>query len=140
MKRLTVLLIAAILCAPAAYAEEKKDDDWMKGRLFAPEVILANRAALKLSDAQRDVLRKELVALQGKAAEIDFEMLDSALEIQSMLDKHPVDSKAALAEVDTLLAAENRKKRLYLEALINIKNMLTPAQVQIARELPTGDQ
>jgi hypothetical protein len=140
MKCLKLLLLSAALSASVAFAEDKKDDDWMKGRLFAPEVILANRAALKLSDAQRDVLRKELIALQAKASEIDFQMLDSALEIQAMLDKHPVDSKAALAEVDLLLEAENRKKRLYLEALINIKNMLTPAQVQIARELTADGQ
>lgn len=138
MKRIATLLLVAVLCLPAAQAEDGKDDDWMKGRLFAPELILSNRAALKLSDAQRDTLRKELVALQARASEIDFQMLDSATEIQTLLDKHPVDSKAVLTQVDTLLAAEHRKKRLYLEMLINVKNMLTPAQVQIARELALG--
>lgn len=140
MKRIAMLLFAAILCLPAARAEDGKDDDWMKGRLFAPELILSNRAALKLSDAQRDTLRKELVALQARASEIDFQMLDSATEIQTLLDKHPVDSKAVLGQVDTLLAAESRKKRLYLEMLINVKNMLTPAQVQIAKELTAAAQ
>lgn len=140
MKRIATLLLATILCLPAARAEDGKGDDWMKGRLFAPELILSNRAALKLSDAQRDTLRKELVALQARASEIDFQMLDSATEIQTLLDRHPVDSKAVLAQVDTLLAAESRKKRLYLEMLINVKNMLTPAQVQIARELSGAAQ
>ena len=140
MKRLVTLLLAVLLVVPTAFAEDKKDDDWMKGRLFAPEVILANRTALKLSDSQRDVLRKELVTMQARASEIDFDMLDSALAIQEMLDKHPVDSKAVLALVDSLLTAENRKKRLYLEMLINIKNQLTPAQIQIARELTAADE
>jgi len=135
VKRLACLLMTAVLVAPCAFADDEGDDDWMKGRLFAPEVILANRARLKLTDAQRDVLRKELIGMQAKASEIDFELLDSGLELQAMLEQHPVDAKAALAAVDILFSAENLKKRLYLEMLINIKNTLTPAQVQIAREL-----
>lgn len=135
MNRLACLLLIAILGIPCASAEDEGDDDWMKGRLFAPEVILANRARLKLTDAQRDALRKELIGMQARASEIDFQLLDSGLELQAMLEKHPVDAKAALASVDTLFAAENLKKRLYLEMLINIKNTLTPAQVAIAREL-----
>jgi hypothetical protein len=31
--------------------------------------------------------------------------------------------------VDRIFTAENRKKRLYVEMLVNIKNLLTPEQV-----------
>jgi Spy/CpxP family protein refolding chaperone len=125
----------AAIAVPRAFAEDGGEDEWMRGRLFAPEVVLANRAQLKLTDAQRDLLRKELIGMQAKASEIDFDLLDSALELQALIERHPVDVQATLAVVDTLFAAENRKKRLYLEMLINIKNTLTPAQVQIVREL-----
>ena len=139
MNPLVAGLLVLLLCAPAVHAEGGKDDDWMKGRLFAPELILKHRVELKLSDAQRDALRRELVALQAKASEIDFEMMDRGLEVQTLLDRHPVDGKAVLTQVDSLLAAENHKKRLYLETLINIKNLLTPAQVQAARGLAAGE-
>lgn len=135
MNRIARVILCAVLVTSVAWGEDGHEDDWMKGRLFAPEVVLANRAKLKLTDAQRDVLRKELIGLQAKASEIDFQMLDSALELQALLDRHPIDTEAALETVDTLFGAENRKKRLYLEMLIRIKNTLTPAQVQIAREL-----
>ena len=49
-------------------------------------------------------------------------------------------SKARKRAVDILFEAENLKKRLYLEMLINIKNTLTPAQVQIARDLTGAAQ
>jgi Spy/CpxP family protein refolding chaperone len=135
VNRFACLVLIAVIAIPRAFAEDDKEDDWMQGRLFAPEVVLANRAQLKLTDTQRDLLRKELIGMQAKASEIDFEMLDSALELQALIERHPVDVQAALAVVDTLFAAENRKKRLYLEMLINIKNSLTPAQVQTVREL-----
>lgn len=128
-----LVLVMAML--PAAFAEDGGDDDWMKGRLFSPELLLQHRAELKLTDAQRDVMRKELIALQAKSAEIDFEMLDSATEVQTLLDKHPIDSKAVLAETGKMLSTESRKKILFLEMLINIKNQLTPSQIQIAKEL-----
>jgi hypothetical protein len=107
----------------------------MRGRLFAPELILQHRAELKLTDAQRDALRRELVGVQAKASEIDFEMLDLSTEVTAMLDHHPIDSKPVMGQVEKMLAAENRKKMLYLEMLIRIKNLLTADQVQIARNL-----
>jgi Spy/CpxP family protein refolding chaperone len=130
---LTALLL--FVAAPLSQAQDKPGDEWMKGRLFAPELILRHRAELKLTDAQRESLRKELVAVQAKSSEIDFEMLDLATEVQALLEKHPVDTKTVLARVEQMLAIENRKKALFLEMLIKIKNSLTPAQVQIARDL-----
>ena len=131
---LAALLLLSAFVAPAG-AEDKKDDDWMKGRLFAPELLLQHRADLSLSDAQRDTLRREIVAVQSKVPEIDYEMLDRAAAVQGLIERRPIDAKAVMAEVEKLLAAENRKKLLYLEMLIDLRNMLTPAQIEAAREL-----
>jgi hypothetical protein len=40
-----------------------------------------------------------------------------------------VDGKAVMNGVDRIFTAENRKKRLYVEMLVNIKNILTAQQV-----------
>lgn len=135
MKRLMLWGLLALGTAAPAFAQDKASDDWMRGRLFAPELILQHRAELKLTDAQRDALRREMIGVQAKASEIDFEMLDLSTEVTSMLDKHPIDSKPVMVQVEKMLAAENRKKLLYLEMLIRIKNLLTPEQVQTARNL-----
>lgn len=132
-----LLLMGAI--APA-FADDKESDDWMRGRLFAPELILQHRAELKLTDAQRDALRREMIGVQAKASEIDFEMLDLSSEVTSLLDRHPIDSKPVMGQVEKMLAAENRKKLLYLEMLIRIKNLLTADQVQIARNLQAKEK
>ncbi|MFM2289287.1 MAG: hypothetical protein RL684_2430 [Pseudomonadota bacterium] len=129
------LCVLPALAGPVLQADEKKDDDWMAGRLFAPELLLAHRVELNLSDAQRDTLRREIVAVQSRVPEIDYEMLDRATAVQAMLDKRPIDDKAVLAEVDRLLQAEMKKKELYLAMLINLRNMLTPAQIDAARAL-----
>ncbi|MCS6946316.1 MAG: hypothetical protein NZM12_01725 [Steroidobacteraceae bacterium] len=62
-------------------------------------------------------------------------MLDTATELQSLLDRHPLDAKTVLARTAAVLATENRKNLLFLETLIKIKNLLTPAKVQIAKTL-----
>jgi Spy/CpxP family protein refolding chaperone len=135
MKRLMLWGLLVMGAVAPAFAEDKESDDWMRGRLFAPELILQHRAELKLTDAQRDALRRELVGVQAKASEIDFEMLDLSTEVTAMLDRHPIDSKPVMGPVEKMLAAENRKKLLYLEMLIRIKNLLTADQVQTARTL-----
>ncbi|MFO1401828.1 MAG: hypothetical protein U1F30_11565 [Steroidobacteraceae bacterium] len=131
---IAVLLLLFAAIAPAAHAEDKKDDDWMKGRLFAPELLLAHRAELNLSDAQR-ARRREIVGVQSRVPEIDYELLDRAAAVQSLMDRRPIDARAVLAEVEKMLATENRKKLLYLEMLVNLRNMLTPAQIDAARQL-----
>jgi Spy/CpxP family protein refolding chaperone len=135
MKRMMMIALITLGAAMPVVGEEKASDDWMRGRLFAPELIMEHRSELKLTDTQRDALRRELIGVQAKASEIDFEMLDLSTELTALLDRHPVDSKPVMAQVEKILSAETRKKLLYLEMLIRIKNQLTPAQVQIARQL-----
>ncbi|MEZ5499494.1 MAG: hypothetical protein R3E77_08710 [Steroidobacteraceae bacterium] len=140
MKPTQVILYLVTPCiltalAAIAVAADTPKDDWMLGRLFAPDFILQHRGELHLTDAQRSALRKKLIAVQAKSSEIDFELLDSGTELQASLEKHPVDSALALAQADKVVTAENRKKLLYLEMLIEIKNMLTDEQVRAARDL-----
>jgi Spy/CpxP family protein refolding chaperone len=111
------------------------DDDWFRGRLFAPEVVLRNATALKLTDGQRKIIRQEIVKVQSTVAGIDVEMMEEGLAIQEAIDKLPVDRADVLARADKVFAAESRKKRAWIEMLVNIKNALTPAQVDSLRAI-----
>lgn len=128
--RVALLLLAAVLAAPLHAAEGEKDkDEWLKGRLFGPELVLKHQSKLKLSEKQRDAIGVELKRVQAQAAESDWTLMSEASELQELIDKYPVDTKAVMSGVDKIFAAENRKKRLYVEMLVNIKNVLTAEQV-----------
>ena len=134
---LLMLPLLVLLAAPAAVLAEGgkdgKDDEWLRGRLFAPELILRHQSRLKLTDRQRQAIGQELKRVQAQAAESDWEIMSEGLELQQLIEQHPVDARDVLARVDKVLQAENRKKRLYVEMLVNIKNLLTAEQVSYLR-------
>ena len=122
-------LLAALLVMTAASAAEPNKDEWLKGKLFGPELVLKHQSKLKLTAKQRDAIGAELKRVQAQAAESDWQLLSEASQLQELIDQYPVDGKAVLAGVDRVFEAENRKKKLYMEMLVNIKNTLTAEQV-----------
>lgn len=135
MKSRTLLLLLALLTITLAAPAYSADDDWFRGRLFAPEVVLKNAAALKLTDPQRKTIRQEIVKVQTAVAGVDAEILEEGLAIQEAIEKLPVDRSDVLARAERVFAAEARKKRAWIEMLINIKNALTPVQVATLQDL-----
>jgi hypothetical protein len=134
-------LLAVALClgmSLAAQADGGKDDDWFRGRLFTPELVLRSASALKLSDAQRKTIRAEIVKVQTAVASVDVEMMEEGLAIQEAIEKLPVDRALVLQHADKVFAAEARKKRAWIEMLVNIKNSLTAAQVEQLRAMEGG--
>ncbi|MGQ0383083.1 MAG: periplasmic heavy metal sensor [Gammaproteobacteria bacterium] len=124
------LLGALLAFAPAAHAEGPEGkDEWIKGRLFGPELILQNRKELRLTPKQLELIGAELKRVQAQAAESDWTLMTEASQLQELIEQHPVDGKAVMAGVGRVFEAENRKKRLFMEMLVNIKNTLTPEQV-----------
>lgn len=124
-----MLLFVVAFSAAVPGAEPGDKDEWITGKLFGPELILKHQSKLKLTDKQRDAIGAELKRVQAQAAESDWQLLTEASQLQELIDQHPVDGKAVLTGVDRIFAAENRKKRLYMEMLVNVKNALTAEQV-----------
>ncbi|HEY7740916.1 MAG TPA: periplasmic heavy metal sensor [Steroidobacteraceae bacterium] len=122
-------LLCLALAAPAGAAGPDGKDEWIKGKLFGPELILQNRKELKLTPKQLELIGAELKRVQAQAADSDWTLMTEASQLQELIDQHPVDGKAVMAGVDRVFAAENRKKRLFMEMLVNVKNALTPEQV-----------
>lgn len=135
MKPMTlVTAVALVLTSLGAFAQDPRHgardkDDWIRGKLFGPEVILRHQSRIKLTDRQRDMIGAELKRVQAQAAESDWLMMSEASRLQELIDQHPVDGKAVLAGIERVFEAENRKKQLFIEMLINIKNALTPEQI-----------
>jgi len=122
-------LLCLALAVPAGAAGAEDKDEWIKGKLFGPELILQHRKDLKLTPKQLELIGAELKRVQAQAAESDWTLLTEASQLQELIDQHPVDGKAVMAGVGRVFEAENRKKRLFMEMLVNVKNALTPEQV-----------
>lgn len=127
--RVVLLCLAAAMAAPLHAAEQPDKDEWLRGRLFGPEIVLKHQSKLKLSEKQREAIGAELKRVQAQVAESDWTLMSEAAGLQELIDQHPVDAKAVMSGVDRIFTAENRKKRLYVEMLVNIKNVLTAEQV-----------
>ncbi len=123
------LCLALALVAPAQAEGPGDKDEWLKGKLFGPELILQHRKELKLTAKQLELIGAELKRVQAQAAESDWQLMTEATQLQDLIDQHPVDAKAVMVGVDRVFEAENRKKRLFMEMLVNVKNALTPEQV-----------
>lgn len=136
MKLTKCLLLLVALGVPFAAGA---DDDWFRGRLFPPEIVLRNATALKLTDAQRKTIRTEIVKVQTAVAGVDVELMEEGLAMQEAIDKSPIDRNTVLTHAENVFAAESRKKRAWIEMLINIKNALTPAQIDSLRSI-TGTE
>lgn len=130
-----VLLVALPLAAGAAGG--KDGDDWLRGKLFPPDVVLKHQSQLKLTDAQRQAIRREIVAVQAKVAPIDFDLMDAAVSLQEALEQPQPDRAVVLEKADAALAADARKKRVWIEMLLNVRAILTPDQVAFLRKVTT---
>jgi Spy/CpxP family protein refolding chaperone len=123
-----------VLALPLA-AAAADDDDWLRGKLFPPDIVLKHHSELKLTDAQRKAIRLEVTGLQARIGTVDYDILEAGTELQDLIERTPVDRDAVLASADRVFAAESRKKRAWLEMLVNIKNQLRPEQVAILRRV-----
>lgn len=140
LNAIAAMLFACLLAlATPAQADGPDDkDEWLKGKLFGPELILQHRKELKLTAKQLELIGAELKRVQAQAAESDWLLMTEASQLQDLIDQHPVDGKAVMAGVGRVFEAENRKKSLFMEMLVNIKNELTPEQVAYLKSVDQG--
>ena len=128
MKRCMLLvLVLTVFSAGAATADPKADV--FKGKLFPPNVILENQAALGLSKDQLQGIRAEVVTVQAKVAEHEWDMREAYQNVMADLDKAPIDEDRVLKEVGAALSAENEVKKLQVRMLVRLKNLLSEEQI-----------
>lgn len=133
-----MLLTLALASARAADEGPKKDGgaDFIKGKLFPPELIMRHQAKLNLTDKQRTTIKNELKSFQSRLAEVQWDMLEASTGLDTAIDEVPVNREAVLQQIERVLQGENRVKMLHLEMLIAIKNVLSSEQVAYLKSVP----
>ncbi len=131
-KKITVALATAVFMLLASVGV-CADDDWFKGKLFPPDMVMRYQTQIKLTDAQRKIIRAELTTVQTKVATVDWDIMEAGLALQTAIEKAPIDRAQVMEKAERVFDAERTKKRAWIEMLVNIKNALTAEQIAILR-------
>jgi Spy/CpxP family protein refolding chaperone len=133
MRRIIILTAMLGLGSPLAAQEDPlqhlERSTLIARKLFPPDLILECQKELQLESSQLANLADAYRRLQsGETADLQLQLLEKTLVLDSLLSQALVDREAAFEQVDRVLETEREVKRLHLGTLIEIKNMLTPEQ------------
>lgn len=121
MKKL--LLIMMVAAANTLLAQ-----DIFQQKLYAPDLVLKYREEAGLSADQvekvKSIYNSELAAYNSKKWDLDAMMV----KLEQLISASKVDTKAANAQLEKSLALEAEIKKMKLDMLLKVKNLLTPVQ------------
>ena len=122
------LMAIAIFSVSTALAETPKEDVF-KGKLFAPNIILEQRAQLALTKEQYTAIRAAVVEVQTGVAEHEWDMQEAYQALMLELDKTPISEAEVLKYATAALSAENQVKKKQIMMLVRLKNLLDSKQI-----------
>ncbi|MEM6586289.1 MAG: hypothetical protein AAF692_11085 [Pseudomonadota bacterium] len=103
--------------------------------LYSAEYVLSQGEEIGLSAAQRRQIIDIEADSQARLTRQRLENEGSDGRLDALLEAHPIDADAALAELDRLLETERGPKREQLATLIAVRNVLTKDQFDQLSEL-----
>ena len=127
MRTIPLAILITLLVAGGLGAQQPGPDP-MGDNLFPPELVMMHQQEIGLTDEQRSYIVAEIGSAQQKATDIQWKMQREVDQMGTILKKDPIDEKAMLAQLDTILALERDIKRIHLTLVERIKNRLTPQQ------------
>jgi len=98
--------------------------------LHSAEYVLSKAEEINLTAAQRRQIIDIEADSQARLTRQRLENEGSDSRLDALLEEHPIDLDAALAELDRLLETERGPKREQLATLISVRNVLTEEQVE----------
>jgi len=124
-----LLVLALFLLTPGILsAQSEAEEDPFASLLFTPEEIMQHRRAIDLNDEQRDGITRLIQELQGQLVGLQWRLLDETESSKEALEGPRVDLDRVMDQFEKALRTEMEIKRVHLELLIRIKNILTPTQ------------
>jgi Spy/CpxP family protein refolding chaperone len=121
-------LFCFLVLPGASNAQVESTDDPFASLVFTPEEIMQHRRAIDLNDEQRDGITRLIQDLQGEMVGLQWRLLDETEAVKEALEGPRVDLDRVMDRFGKALDTEMDVKRVHLELLIRIKNILTPSQ------------
>lgn len=126
--RLLLAFLLFLLAPGLVTAQVEDEDEPFAALVFTPEEIMQHRRAIELNDEQRDGITRLIQELQGEMVGLQWRLLDETESVKEALEGPRVDLDRVMDRFGKALDTEMEIKRLHLELLIRIKNILTRAQ------------
>ena len=126
-------LVLALAAGATPLAAEPSTDakahlaEWQRA-FYGPELIMKHQAAIKLTDAQKKLVIKEVKDAQADVLDMQFAMYDKSRRALALAQKPAVDEAAVLALADEITLLEGKIKRRTIQMNIRIKNALGAEQ------------
>lgn len=103
--------------------------------LVTPDSIAAHRAALDLTADQESRLSQIYESAKAEAESLEAAIHSEEEELKELLKTDSLSPEAADAQLQDLLDAEAKLKRLQLKTLVTLRSALTPEQLAKAIKL-----
>ena len=129
-----------LACGPL-FAQEARNEprhDPIAEHVMPPELIMQHQKAIGLGDAQKTAVIAEIKKAQGRIVEVQWDMQRAMERMVELLSQDKADEQGVIAQLDNVLAVEREIKRVHLALAVRIKNILTPEQQRMLRELRAG--
>jgi Spy/CpxP family protein refolding chaperone len=142
MKRIALLgLTCLALACPTLSAQEAgaPRPDPIAEHVLPPELILRHHQAIQLSEAQRTAVFAEVKRTQGRIFDVQWDLQRALERLLELLKQNRVDEQQAIAQLDQVLAAEREIKRAHVGLAVRLKNILSPEQQRMLRELRAAE-
>ncbi|MEE9279278.1 MAG: periplasmic heavy metal sensor [Myxococcota bacterium] len=105
------------------------------GQVFPPELVMRFQTEIGLSSQQREAISQAMTESYAQVVEAQWEIQAATERLKLLLAGARVDESAALAQIDRVMALEQRLKRSHFALLIRVKNELDAEQQARLREL-----
>jgi Spy/CpxP family protein refolding chaperone len=133
MKHVFVAVVTITLwCSAAAGAQTPPDP--VRDALPQIDAVMGHQDALHLSDAQKAAITNDVLNARQRFEPAQHKLQDAYAKLVEILRSERVDQTRALSQLDVVLAREREIKRLQISLMIQVKNELTPAQQEMARQ------
>lgn len=106
----------------------QQSPDLIGDALFAPELVMQNQQAIRLTDDQKSFIIAEIHKAQSQFPELQWRLQGEMETMASLLKQDRVDEQRVQAQLDRVLGLEREIKRAQITLLVRIKNTLTPEQ------------
>lgn len=106
--------------------------------LYPPELIMQNQSRLRITEAQRNAILQEIYKVQATAAQVQWRVAEESEKLNQLLERDAAEAEV-ISQAERMMTWEIAVKRAQLSMLIRVRNLLTPEQRGMLRDLRRRD-
>ncbi|WP_299456891.1 Spy/CpxP family protein refolding chaperone [uncultured Microscilla sp.] len=100
----------------------------LKQGFFPPEMVMQNQQKIGLTTSQQQYISNEMQRTQAAFNKLQWALHREMEKMHTLTQQTKVNEKAALLQLEKILALERQIKKQQLRLMIRIKNQLTDKQ------------